>query len=176
MLLGKKFGGSHQSALQAVFGGQPAAGGGNQGFARTNIPLDQAVHGAVGAQVGKGVVDGPLLCPGGGKGQGGVKFLGVVVDQRAGGVLPASPLYSSQPQAEGKQFLEDETAAGIFKEVSEELPELTILKVNVDEHQALAAQFGITAIPTMIEFKKGNRVNLFKGYLSKEDLVIALTK
>lgn len=64
----------------------------------------------------------------------------------------------------------------VLEEVSEELPELTILKVNVDEHQALAAQFGITAIPTMIEFKKGNRANLFKGYLSKEDLVIALTK
>lgn len=64
----------------------------------------------------------------------------------------------------------------VLEEVSKDLPEITILKVNVDEHQSLASMFGITAIPTMIEFKEGNRVNLFRGYISKEDLEIALNK
>ena len=40
----------------------------------------------------------------------------------------------------------------------------------------LSARFGVTAIPTLIEFNKEKQVNLFRGYLSKEDLEIALTK
>lgn len=64
----------------------------------------------------------------------------------------------------------------VLEELAEDLPEVTILKINVDDYQQLAALFGITAIPTMIEFNEGKRVNLFKGFLSKEDLKIALTK
>lgn len=64
----------------------------------------------------------------------------------------------------------------VLDEVSEDLPEVTILKVNVDEHPELSARFGVTAIPTLIEFNKEKQVNLFRGYLSKEDLEIALTK
>ena len=64
----------------------------------------------------------------------------------------------------------------VLDEVSEDLPEVTILKVNVDEYPELSARFGVTAIPTLIEFNKEKQVNLFRGYLSKEDLEIALTK
>jgi thioredoxin 1 len=64
----------------------------------------------------------------------------------------------------------------VLEELSEDLPELTILKVNVDEHSELAAKFHVTAIPTMIEFKDAKQVDLFRGFLSKEDLHEALEK
>ena len=64
----------------------------------------------------------------------------------------------------------------VLEEVSEDLPEVTILKVNVDDYPELSTRFGVTAIPTLIEFNKEKQVNLFRGYLSKEDLEIALTK
>lgn len=66
--------------------------------------------------------------------------------------------------------------APVLEELSEDLPELTILKVNVDEHSELAAKFHITAIPTMIEFKNKAQVNIFRGFLSKEDLELELKK
>lgn len=59
----------------------------------------------------------------------------------------------------------------VLEELSEDLPEVTIVKVNVDEFRNLAAKFNITAIPTMIEFKDKKQVDVFRGFISKEDLI-----
>ena len=40
-------------------------------------------------------------------------------------------------------------------------------KVNVDEQQELAAQFGIMSIPTMLVFKDGKMVNQGVGFMDK---------
>lgn len=40
-------------------------------------------------------------------------------------------------------------------------------KVNVDEEQELAQQFGIVSIPTMIVFKDGKPVNQSVGFIDK---------
>ena len=64
----------------------------------------------------------------------------------------------------------------VLEEVSDELPNLTIIKIDVDEFHELAAKYGVTAIPTMIQFKEGKIANIFRGYLSKEDLIIELNK
>ncbi len=43
-------------------------------------------------------------------------------------------------------------------------------KVNVDEEGELAAQFGISAIPTLLYFKDGKLVDTAVGYLNKSQL------
>ena len=43
-------------------------------------------------------------------------------------------------------------------------------KVNVDEQMALAMQFGITSIPTLLVFKGGKIVNSSLGLVPKEKL------
>lgn len=48
-------------------------------------------------------------------------------------------------------------------------------KVNVDEQMELAVQFGITAIPTLIVFKGGEKVNEAMGVMSRDE-ILALVK
>jgi thioredoxin 1 len=43
-------------------------------------------------------------------------------------------------------------------------------KVNVDDNQALAGQYGITAIPTLLLFKGGQVVEQMQGMRGKRDL------
>ena len=47
-------------------------------------------------------------------------------------------------------------------------------KVNVDDNQELAGQFGIRGIPTVMLFKGGEVVESFVGLRSKEDLAAAV--
>lgn len=47
-------------------------------------------------------------------------------------------------------------------------------KVNTDENQTLSAQFGISAIPTVILFKNGQIAEKFIGMRSKKDFAAAL--
>ena len=54
--------------------------------------------------------------------------------------------------------------APIIAQIAEEHPEVKVLKVDVDE---VAAQFGISAIPTLIYFEKGVKVDSNVGYAAK---------
>ena len=47
-------------------------------------------------------------------------------------------------------------------------------KVNVDNNQQLAANFGIKGIPTVMLFKGGETITSFVGVRPKEDLTAAL--
>ena len=47
---------------------------------------------------------------------------------------------------------------------------VTIGKVNIDEHQELAAQYGIRSIPTLLMFQKGQVADQIVGLRSKRDL------
>ena len=47
-------------------------------------------------------------------------------------------------------------------------------KVDVDQNMALAQQFRVVSIPTLILFKNGAEVQRFVGLTSKEDLESAL--
>jgi thioredoxin 1 len=51
-----------------------------------------------------------------------------------------------------------------------------IVKVNIDEHQSLAVQFKITAIPTLLLFKNGEVFEQMVGAKSKRDLKASLDK
>jgi thioredoxin 1 len=47
---------------------------------------------------------------------------------------------------------------------------VTIAKVNVDENSAVAAEYGVRAIPTMLLFKGGQLVDQIVGLLPKASL------
>ena len=58
----------------------------------------------------------------------------------------------------------------VLEQLSEEVDTL-ILKVDVDEVGVVAAQFGIQAVPTLMLFKNGQRVDVRMGYQNKNQLL-----
>ena len=61
--------------------------------------------------------------------------------------------------------------APILEELATELDgKLTIAKVNIDDNDAVAAEYGVRAIPTMILFKGGKAVETLVGMLPKAAL------
>ena len=59
----------------------------------------------------------------------------------------------------------------ILDELAEEYNgRVKIVKVNIDEQQTLAAQYGIRAIPTLLMFDKGEVSEQIVGLKSKRDL------
>ncbi|MEN3791118.1 thioredoxin [Fulvimarina sp. MAC3] len=57
-----------------------------------------------------------------------------------------------------------------LEEISEENSNVEIAKVNIDENQELAVQFGIRSIPTLMMFKDGQHVDTLMGAQSKSKL------
>jgi thioredoxin 1 len=61
--------------------------------------------------------------------------------------------------------------APILDELADEYEgRVKIVKVNIDEQQTLAAQYGIRAIPTLLMFSKGEISEQIVGLKSKRDL------
>ena len=64
------------------------------------------------------------------------------------------------------------TLAPILKEVKDELGEkVSILKIDVDKNEALAAHYQVRGVPTLMLFKNGQQLWRTSGVLSKKDLV-----
>ncbi|TVR39995.1 MAG: thioredoxin [Bacteroidia bacterium] len=63
----------------------------------------------------------------------------------------------------------------ILEELAEDVHHLaSITKLNVDDHSAIAARFGVRSIPTLILFKDGEQVERFMGVQQKETLRAAI--
>ena len=61
--------------------------------------------------------------------------------------------------------------ASVIEEIAEEYEkEIKVGKINVDEERALAMQFGIESIPTVLLFKAGKVVAKSVGFRTKEQL------
>ena len=61
--------------------------------------------------------------------------------------------------------------APLLDELADEYDgKVKIGKVNIDEQQALAAEYGIRAIPTLLLFNKGQVADQIVGLRSKRDL------
>ena len=58
----------------------------------------------------------------------------------------------------------------VIDEVAAENPAVKVGKVNVDEQQELAAQFGIMSIPTLLVFKNGQKSGESVGLIPKEQV------
>ncbi|WP_296683780.1 thioredoxin [Flavobacterium sp.] len=62
--------------------------------------------------------------------------------------------------------------APILKEVKSNLGErISIIKIDVDKNQAVAAQYQVRGVPTMILFQNGKQLWRQSGVLSKEDII-----
>ena len=61
-------------------------------------------------------------------------------------------------------------APTIEKLAEENQGKLKVCKLNTDENQNIAAQYGIQGIPTLIIFKEGKEVGRTVGAMSKEKL------
>ena len=59
----------------------------------------------------------------------------------------------------------------LLEEVANENPNITILKIDVDELGQLASRFGVQAIPTLVLFKNGQQVATKLGYQNKNQLL-----
>jgi len=62
--------------------------------------------------------------------------------------------------------------APVLDEIARELgDQATVGKVNVDEHPALAARFGVQAIPQLLFFKDGALKDKLTGAVPKREIV-----
>ena len=59
----------------------------------------------------------------------------------------------------------------IVEEIAMERPDIKVGKINVDEEEELAAQFGIMSIPTLVVIENGKIVNQAMGARSKEAIL-----
>ena len=59
----------------------------------------------------------------------------------------------------------------IIEEIAAERPDIKVGKVNVDEQQELAGQFGVMSIPTLVVIKNGKIVNQAVGARPKSAIL-----
>jgi thioredoxin 1 len=60
--------------------------------------------------------------------------------------------------------------APVLEEIANERDDVRIAKLNVDDNQQTAAQFGILAIPTMVLFRNGAEAKRIQGAMPKKRL------
>jgi len=67
--------------------------------------------------------------------------------------------------------------APLLDELADEYDgKVKICKVNIDEHQNLAAEYGVRAIPTLLVFHHGQVADQMVGARSKRDLKASLDR
>ena len=67
--------------------------------------------------------------------------------------------------------------APILKQVKEVMGErISILKIDVEKNEQLAAQYQVKGVPTMLLFQNGKQLWRQSGVLSKEQLIQIITE
>lgn len=59
----------------------------------------------------------------------------------------------------------------VVEQIAAENSDIKVVKVNVDEEQELAAQFGVMTIPTLMVVKNGEVVNRSVGVKNKKQIL-----
>lgn len=62
----------------------------------------------------------------------------------------------------------------LVEEIAEERSDIKVVKINVDEEQELAMQFGVMSIPTLVVMKNGKVVNQATGARPKAQILAML--
>ena len=64
--------------------------------------------------------------------------------------------------------------APVGDEVAQERPDVKVCKVNIDEEQALAVEYGVMSIPTLMVFQNGKVVQTSVGVVPKAKILSML--
>jgi thioredoxin 1 len=63
--------------------------------------------------------------------------------------------------------------APVLKEVKEQLGDrISIIKIDVDKNQDIAAFYQVRGVPTLLLFQKGKQLWRQSGLLSKEEIIL----
>ena len=62
----------------------------------------------------------------------------------------------------------------LVEEIAKERSDIKVVKINVDEEQELAMQFGVMSIPTLVVTKNGKIVNQVTGARPKAQILAML--
>lgn len=62
----------------------------------------------------------------------------------------------------------------LVEEIAKERSDIKVVKINVDEEQELAMQFGVMSIPTLVVMKNGKIVNQVTGARPKAQILTML--
>ena len=62
----------------------------------------------------------------------------------------------------------------LVEEIAKERSDIKVVKINVDEEQELAMQFGVMSIPTLAVMKNGKVVNQVTGARPKAQILAML--
>ena len=62
----------------------------------------------------------------------------------------------------------------LVEEIAKERSDIKVVKINVDEEQELAMQFGVMSIPTRVVMKNGKIVNQVTGARPKAQILAML--
>lgn len=64
--------------------------------------------------------------------------------------------------------------APIIEEIALELPEVKIIKIDVDEKPELSTKYNVSSIPTVLIFKDGQLKDTIIGFHQKQEYLNAL--
>ena len=62
----------------------------------------------------------------------------------------------------------------VVDEVAQERPDVKVCKVNIDDEQALAVEYGVMSIPTLMVFQNGKAVHTSVGVVPKAKIMSML--
>ena len=62
----------------------------------------------------------------------------------------------------------------LVEEIAKERSDIKVVKINVDEEQELAMQFGVMSIPSLVVMKNGKIVNQVTGARPKAQILAML--
>lgn len=64
----------------------------------------------------------------------------------------------------------------VLEDLSNELTEIDVLKIDIDEEQELAISMGIEVVPTVMLFKNGEKRKVLEGLRSKSEFIEEIEK
>lgn len=64
----------------------------------------------------------------------------------------------------------------VINELSKEVKEFSIIKLDIDQSPEIAAKFNVMSVPTFIVFKDGKEVNRMMGAMPKEVIMEKVLK
>lgn len=61
--------------------------------------------------------------------------------------------------------------APVIEEVSEELPSVKFINVDIEEQPKLTEEYGVMSVPTLVVLKDGTAVSTHNGFAPKEAVI-----